>query len=415
MEDIKIKTFGFSMFPFFLDGDVLNVKKTSFRNINVDDFITFKRKDRYITHRVIYKNEKAGFVITKGDSNISHDGKVPSKKIIGKVSSLSRSGMNLNTDDLYLFQSSVYFQEISKVNKIFTRKKIKFVFLKGLPLHLYFEGRTPKRIYADCDILIDKYEFKAVDKILRKLGYKAIKSGWETTAGKFKTKTVEISYQKIINGIPVIFDLHLEAAFLMTQIGDLEYLYKQKNIDGFTALLLNNAYNIKMNEESFPVLRKELLIIYLALHIFHHNFQGYNRYTLLLAIIKSRKVNYEFITAILAQWKLMNYVFPVFLIIQKHYGIKTPLSKLSLKTPVKRYVLRKILPIDIFNEEDRISSGIRRFRNIYLLSEEKPYKKILVFASPEVMLNVIAALTKKLKSFYLRNYFILFQNFDKRF
>src|SRR3989344_5401953 len=161
MKNLTIKTFGNSMLPFLADGDILNIKKITFQKIQINNLITFKYKSKFITHRIIYKNvnNKNAFFITKGDNNPIADYKIYPKQIIGKVESIKRNNRTLNITDLYFFQSTLYFQEIIKTNKILTKNKIDFLILKGLPLHLYYEKKYPNRIYADCDILIDKNQF----------------------------------------------------------------------------------------------------------------------------------------------------------------------------------------------------------------------------------------------------------------
>jgi hypothetical protein len=66
----------------------------------------------------------------------------------------------------------IWNQEIIKIKRAFEEENIDFVFLKGLPLHLYYEKTHPKRIYADCDVLINKKDFLEAEKIIIKFGYK---------------------------------------------------------------------------------------------------------------------------------------------------------------------------------------------------------------------------------------------------
>ncbi len=165
-----IKTFGNSMFPLLLDGDVLYLKKIKFGKIRVNDIITVKNKNNYFTHRVIYKGNN--FLVTKGDNNHETDSKVYSKDIVGIVENVKRQGNIFNPEQIYLLQSSLYFAEIVKIKNILEKNKIEHVFLKGLPLHLYFEKTHPRRIYADCDILISKLHYSKAISILKHMGYK---------------------------------------------------------------------------------------------------------------------------------------------------------------------------------------------------------------------------------------------------
>ena len=155
----KKKTFslnpeGLSMFPLFHPNEILYYQKTSFNQIKVNDILLIKKNEQLITHRVIYKSKK--YLITKGDNNFFSDGKIYPQQIISQVYAFKRQGKIFPLNTFYLLQSSYYLKEIIKVKSLFEKEKIDFVFLKGLPLHLYFKGFYPKRIYADCDILIDK-------------------------------------------------------------------------------------------------------------------------------------------------------------------------------------------------------------------------------------------------------------------
>lgn len=405
------------MFPFFIDGDVLSIRKIRFEKIGIDDFVTFKTgRGIYITHRVIYKHPKKNYLITKGDTNLRHDGKVAAKQIVGKVVSVKRHGKIINIENIYFFQSSLYFEEIIKIAHLFSDRKIDFLVLKGLPLHLYFEKKIPSRIYADCDILIDKDKLHAVERIFKRQGYYRVKDELHGVLNKLKDKQIEISFRKFIHNIPVIFDVHLEATFLMTQLGSLNFLYPQEKINSFTKHLLANKCEIKINHENLPVLKTESLIIYLALHIFHHNFQGYNRYSLLLKILQGRKINFKKIAEIISEYRLLNFTLPVFMILKKEFFVKTELMN-SSPIPIKTldYIERNIMTMDIFNDEDRVSSGMRRFKNIYFLSPEPPVLKIFTFLSPQVLFSVYFSMVKKSRLLYLRYYFLFKQKVYKTF
>lgn len=416
MNPLKIKTFGNSMFPFFINGDILHLAKISFKKIQVDDFITFKSKGGFITHRVIYKDPKDTFLITKGDKNRYHDGRVYPKQIIGKVDSVKRGKTQLATFDLYFFQSTHYFREIIKITAALYKNQINFVILKGLPLHLYFEKKFPSRIYADCDILIDKKQFGKVSNIFHKLGYKQFDETLDSTFKKLKDKDTEIQFKKNINGIPVTFDIHLEAVFLMTQLGRLEALYPQKLLDNFTTLLLLSKKKIHLNNSNFPILNNELLVIYLALHLFHHNFQGYYRYELIKKIMLGKKLDYAKIASIIRIYKLQKFILPVFLLLKKYYSITLPSSIKNIqKELTSRYYQDKLSFEDIFNDEMRVNSGIKRFRNIFSLSSEPLHKKIFVFLNLQVIYAFYFSIFKKINLIYLRYNFLLKQQFRKLF
>jgi Peptidase S24-like. len=150
LKTLPLKSTGQSMLPILRPNDIVYFKKIPFLKIKVNDLIIFKKKNQLITHRVIYKTKK--YLITKGDNNPNSDGKIYPKQILGRVYQVKRNGQIFKPETFYLIQSTHYFSEIVKIKNEFDKENINYVFLKGLPLHLYFEGTHPKRLYADCDV-----------------------------------------------------------------------------------------------------------------------------------------------------------------------------------------------------------------------------------------------------------------------
>ena len=159
---LKIK--GISMLPVLFSEDIVYFNKTYFNRLKNNDVILVKKNHHYFTHRIIYKIKS--YLITKGDNNLLSDGKIYPSQVIAKAIKIKRQGKTINIEDLYLFQSTLYFQEVVKIKKALEKENVDFVFLKGLPLHLFFESSHPKRIYADCDVLVDKKDFDKAEKIL---------------------------------------------------------------------------------------------------------------------------------------------------------------------------------------------------------------------------------------------------------
>ncbi|MBI5122622.1 nucleotidyltransferase family protein [Candidatus Roizmanbacteria bacterium] len=386
-----LKAQGQSMSPLLEPNDVLSFKKAAFPRIKVNDLILVKRNRQLFTHRIIYKTDK--YLVTKGDNNPESDGKIAPKNILAKVVSVKRNGQIINVEQIYLLQSTLYFQEIVKIKSVFENEKIDFIFLKGLPLHLYFEKTHPKRVYADCDILINKQDFLKAEKIIKKFGYKKTDE---------KNKQVENNYFKVINGFSVVFDIHLEPAFLMTQFSGLEALYPQKLINKFSEELLNNKQQIKINDEKFSILNSQFLILYLALHLFHHNFRGAFRLELLDRIIRKNKLNSVSINQLIDtinNYRLKNFVYPVFVLLKKYY--KTPISKfflISIKSNGSVATDPYIKNVNIFDDEPRISAGINRFKNIFFLSPYPLWRKIFVFTNFEVIYTIIWIIFRRLSS-----------------
>ena len=313
LKTLPLKLTSQSMLPILRPNDVVYFKKTPFLKIKVNDLIIFKKKNQLITHRVIYKTKK--YLITKGDSNLNFDGKIYPKQILGKLYQIRRNEQIFKPETLYLIQSTYYFSEIVKIKNEFDKENINYVFLKGLPLHLYFEGTHPKRLYADCDVLIERKDFQKAEEILFSFGYQKADTSLSSFQKKLQDKKVENAYFKTINGFTVVFDLHLEVVFMMTQLGKLEALYQKKLIDDLTEEFLKTKRKIKINNEPFLILDACYLILYLALHIFHHNFTGAFRYDFLDEVIKKSKISiksWQEIGLIIKKYQLNNFVFTFF-------------------------------------------------------------------------------------------------------
>ena len=389
---------GESMLPLLHPKDQVFYEKVSFAKIKTNDLILVFKKNLSFTHRVIYRTDK--YLITKGDNNLESDGKIYPRQIIGKITSVKRKSKIIDPEMLYLIQSSLYFKEIVKIISAFEKNKVNYVFLKGLPVHLYFEKTHPRRIYQDADVLIDKPDYKTATKILTKFGYKSTDSSLSPTLKKLKDKTVEISFYKLVNGFPVVFDIHLEPAFMMTQIGSLDPLYPQKLINQLTQDMLKNKIEIKVNNEKFSILNSEFLIIYLALHFFHHNYTGAFRLELLDRVIRKLKIDSVSINRlidIISKYRLKNYIYPVFYLLKKYY--KTPHLPSNSNAHYRP---------SIFNDQTRLQAGINRFKNLFFLSPRPLIIKLLVFFNPQVIYLVLFTLNSKLKSL-LKNSFNIFK------
>lgn len=403
-KQFHLKSQGLSMLPILQPNDVLYYKKTVFAQTKPNDLIMVKKNSRLFTHRVIYKDKN--YLITKGDNNLESDRKIYPRQIIAKVTQVKRNGQIFNPESLYLLQSTLYFQEIVKIKEAFEREKIDFVFFKGLPLHLYYEKTHPRRIYLDCDVLIAPNDFLKAEKILFQFGYKKGKTELSSTHKKIKNKEIENTYLKVINGFSVVFDLHLEVVFMMTQLGKLNALYPQKLIDQMTNEFLKNIRTVKIQNEYFPVLSNENLILYLALHFFHHNFQGAFRLEFLDRIIRKERINNVLVNRLIEtikKYQLQNFVYPVFVLLQKYYH--TPLPNKFLKSiqpvnPLTRKLVNKLIKTDIFNDEPRITAGMNRFKNLFFLSPESLWRKLLIFLNPQVLYSIFWVGKRRLSSFF---------------
>lgn len=392
-----IESEGNSMIPVIRSGDAVYFKKVNNNNFRADDIVLINKRDKLFTHRIIYKNKN--FIVAKGDNNYQSDGIIYPKQIIGRVCNLKRKGQVLRLEDIYLIQSINYLKEIEKIKQAFENSKIDYVFLKGLPLNFYYAKSIPARIYADCDVLISKNGWEKASKILEKTGYRKAETSYSKIHHLLKDKPTEIVYSKKINDFPVVFDIHLEAGFLMNQLGRLDALYPQSLIDKMTKQFLQEKRIIKIQGELFPILSPPNLIIYLALHFFHHNYRGIFRLEFISKIIKKEYKGKNLFLEMqekIRYYRLQNFVYPVFILSEKYYDLKLQKTFLDSVKPDNnrlRYIKENILNVDIFDGESRIEAGINRFKNLFFLSPYPLFRRFLIILNPQVIYSVVWVMT----------------------
>lgn len=400
----KLLSTGYSMLPLLYPQDILYFRKISFTKFRVNDLAFINKRKKIFTHRVVYKTKK--YLVSKGDNNPFSDGRIHPEQVLGKVSQVKRNGQTFNPEDIYLLQSTQYFQEIIKIKKAFEKEKINVVFLKGLPLHLYFEKTYPRRIYADCDVLIDKKDQEKADLILRLFDYRKADTSYSKIHRILKDKPTEFVYSKMINKFPVIFDVHLEVSFLMNQLGKMDTLYPQKLIDRLTQDFLETKKTVTVQNEKFLILNSEFLFLYLSLHIFHHNFRGIFRLEFLDKVIrKAIQIPSPLgnpcmpatpgvvltLTEKILKYRLQNFVYPVFLLLKKYYQTPLPQYFLNSIKPDERKlnnIKRNIVKVNIFDNESKIQAGIMRFKNLFFLSPNPLWKRLLIVFNIQVIYSV---------------------------
>ncbi|MCL5797480.1 MAG: nucleotidyltransferase family protein [Patescibacteria group bacterium] len=398
---------GVSMLPLLQPGDTVFYRKARIHSLKANDIVIAVKNNRIFIHRIIYK--KGNYVITKGDNNLEADGKIYSRQIIGKIYQFKRQGKIVSLDSLYLFQSSFYFEELVKLNRVFEKNEINFLYLKGLPLHLYIEKSHPRRIYADADILIDKKCWKNSQKILMKIGYKLVNTSYSSLHKLLKDKDTEMLFYKKTDPFSVSLDVHLEAGFLFNQIGRLDVLYPQKIIDSLMEQFIKSKHYVKIQNIQFPILSHKWLIIYLSLHFYHHNFKGFYSLNLIDKLVRKKITNQEKndwsdIGKEIIKFKLNNFIYPVLVLSKKYLKTPIPVSFFSLIKPYSGqydYIEKNILPANLFNYETRIAAGIARFKNLFFLSPNPFWKKILVVLNIQVVYSVFWVMI-----FFLRRSFI---------
>jgi len=405
----KIMAFGNSMWPVLQEGDVVYLEKVKFDDIKVNDIVCFTNKSKLVTHRVVYK--KGNCIIAKGDNNPISDGKIEKNRILGVVYAFKREGRKFNIEDMYLFQSSIYLKEIKKVARLLNSEAIDYVFLKGLPLHLWLEDRNPRRIFSDCDILISKKQKKKVKMLLENFGYKRVDVSLSQKHRSFRKDMVEESMVKFVLGYPIILDIHFNAAFLMTQLGTLNNLYPKKLLDGFSKSLLNNKRVVRYEGDRFNLLSLEDQVIYLFLHLFHHNYRGGHRYDILVRILKTNFDRNRFFTTI-KRYKLSNYVYSVLILLQNHYPnseYNKFIEHLRVSKIVNKYVNKTISQTKIYDEEERLEGGVKRFILLFNLSPEPLLRRLLIVFNYQVFYSAYWVFVMRMRQeimslrFFLKN------------
>lgn len=375
--------------------DIVEYQEIPFSRVAINDVVYFKKKNKHLMQRVIYR--KNSHIIVQADANTSSYIKISKKEFLGVIVGIKQGEDTVPLDSIYLLQSSVYWKEIQIITKVFNENNIVFVFLKGLPLHLFYEKSIPRRIYADCDLLIAKKDVMRVRKTLIRMGYQKVRKTFLNRTEKMKKKIVEEDYAKEVNGIQVVFDVHHEPAFLMTELVNLNYMYPQELIDKYADHLLTNRRKVSIKGHSLPLLSIEDQIVYLFIHLFHHNFRGTYRYNILLELLNKR-FNEKKVLAIINNFKLVNFIYPGFILLSKYYAFDANISAgdFAISDKIKKFVRKNILQTPIFIGEDRIDGGVGRFKLIFHLSPNSLKEKILVFLDRQVFYSIIWVIYRKI-------------------
>lgn len=378
------------MLPLLGKDDIVYFDHINKKKLQINDLVLVRKNKNLFVHRIIYKNYN--YLITKGDNNPLSDGKIVPNQIIAKVKKIKKGGHIYTPENIYHIQSSYYLKEIIKIKSLLEKNKINYVFLKGLPLHLFYQKSHPKRLYSDCDLLVDRSNQFMIANILKGQGYSSVDTLLSKGIQRNVNTQQEITYQKIFSGFPIKFDVHFEPVFMMTQLPDLDVLYPKKLIKKLTEELLNNKQLIKIDNQTIYILNPKFLIIYLSFHFFHHNYQGVHRLEFIDRIIRKlrlKQADWNDLKNIINNYSLQNFIEPVFYLLRKYF--KTPFPSF-----MKLQYFKEAKNIDIFDSEGRFQSGIGRFKNLFLLSPRPLIIKSLVFLNPQVIYLIFFVLKKKL-------------------
>lgn len=387
-----------SMQPLLQNGDVVYYKDILFNDIKENDILIVLIDGRYTHRRVLYKN--SDYLIAKGDNIFHADSKITAQDIKGKVTHINRRGSIINPETLYLIQSSLYLNEITSINKIFFSDNINFILLKGLPLHLYYEGTPPRRLYADCDILLSQSDSQNANKIFFHAGYKKGQSLIQKKRKGITQNYGEEAFVKTIHGLNVVFDVHSEPVFLMTRLNVMNFFYPSSLIDKMNKVFFKNRRFISFNNQKIAILSPSHLIVYLALHFFHHNYKGSHRLGFINKIITKENTNHLWkeMEQFIKSYKLQTYVYIVFKLLKKYYSTPIPdkfLNKIVPKKLMTQLFIQQFSYKSVFEGEDSIKAGIYRFILLFIVSPLPIHRKLMVFSQIEIVREMLALLFKK--------------------
>ena len=387
----SVQAQGDSMYPLLQDGDLVEYERVPFSKISVHDIVlTYgKEKEAFVTHRVIYKT--LSFLITKGDNNPTADERIKKGQILARVVRFKRKGAWYGISDVYLAQSAIYLHEIQQLETLLRKSKIPHVFLKGVLVSLRYEGTIPKRIYADCDILVNREEYRKIVQVFKQLGYTLfLEQALFLSSQKNPEDRSEVNFIKRVNGVPVVFDVHFEPVFLMPWIQSIGFLYPSSLLQKLGRALVSRGQAVAIKGSTYSLCNISDQILYLALHIYNHNFVGSIRYQLLSLIIKKKasKKTFDELSKTIREYKLEGYAYPVFLLLNAHYKKIVPPSFLSSIAPSAfktSIALRAMSKVNIFDAYDSSFTRMKRFVLTFLLSGEPIGKKIFFVFHPKVI------------------------------
>ncbi len=370
-----------AMSPIINLGDKVIFKTIEFKKIKVNDIVCLKKGDEILFRRVVYR--KNNYVITKADANRRSDGKCYKNSIVGVIIAKQIKDELIPIDAIYYFQSSIYWSEINKINLLFQQKGINFVFLKGLPVYLLYEKKIPRRLYADCDMLVGRKDISKAQGLLKNLGYRKKENFTSFQPWNMKRNRSEEEWVIFIKGTEVNIDLHFEAIYYTARLTN-------PLLERFSQSLLDNKRDVRIKAKLFPILSYEYQIIYLFLHLFQHNFSGSYRYELLKNILK-KHVDISAINSTISKFKLANYIFPGILLLKKNYAdVVTTGIKVKVEGNLKyKYLLKRLKNKSIFDENYLPDEIIYSLILLFCISPQINLKKILIFFNFEVLYKAV--------------------------
>ncbi|MBI4614319.1 MAG: S24/S26 family peptidase [Planctomycetes bacterium] len=92
---VRVQARGYSMTPWILDGDVLDIEPLNGAAWRAGDILLCRRgEDRFVCHRLIRRLSRGGIphVVLKGDWLLAPDRPIPADRCLGRIRSVERQG-----------------------------------------------------------------------------------------------------------------------------------------------------------------------------------------------------------------------------------------------------------------------------------------------------------------------------------
>ena len=131
-------------------------------------------------------------------------------------------------------------------------------------------------------------------------------------------KYSQISFVKKVKPYAVIIDVHFAPAIGFTKA--LRFNELIPSIAVYGRELFSNAKAVKVGNNRFPILIKEDLLLYLLLHLFHHNFQGIHRMELIANVIGQDKPDMDIVLNRARRYGYEYIIYPSVLVFNKFFG-----------------------------------------------------------------------------------------------
>lgn len=93
---------GTSMLPLISEGDEVLVKHVKAQELSLGDVIVYKKEELFIIHRFLYKRNKDGYIVAKGDNSFKLDGPFNDTYFLGRAVEIRKNCRRpLKLDSIY--------------------------------------------------------------------------------------------------------------------------------------------------------------------------------------------------------------------------------------------------------------------------------------------------------------------------